>query len=183
MLPYVDKETRQIGDINSGYWELAKYGMYGVANLPNGTGRRSFADAPYKIAAKSGTAQVFSYETYNASQLAEHLRDHKLMIAFAPYENPTVAVSIILENGGAGPSVGDITRQILDHIILGDNNTELPISRLHRVAQRNNPMTENNKKNHSGRVYISIHSLCSALLPYYATAHLLCGQQVGKIPI
>lgn len=37
------------------------------------------------------------------------------MIAFAPYENPTVAVSIILENGGAGPSVGDITRQILDH--------------------------------------------------------------------
>lgn len=128
MLPYMDKETRQIGDINSGYWELAKYGMYGVANLPNGTGRRSFADAPYKIAAKSGTAQVFSYETYNASQLAEHLRDHKLMIAFAPYENPTVAVSIILENGGAGPSVGDITRQILDHIILGDNNTELPIS-------------------------------------------------------
>ncbi|WP_109400658.1 peptidoglycan DD-transpeptidase MrdA [Proteus sp. TJ1640] len=128
MLPYVDKETRQIGDINSGYWELAKHGMYGVANFPNGTGRRSFADAPYKVAAKSGTAQVFSYETYNASQLAEHLRDHKLMIAFAPYDNPTIAISIILENGGAGPSVGDITRQILDHILLGDNNTVLPAS-------------------------------------------------------
>lgn len=50
------------------------------------------------------------------------------MIAFAPYDNPTVAISIILENGGAGPSVGDITRQILDHILLGDNNTVLPDS-------------------------------------------------------
>ncbi len=48
------------------------------------------------------------------------------MIAFAPYENPQVAVSIILENGGAGPAVGTIMRQILDHLMLGDNNTDLP---------------------------------------------------------
>ncbi len=80
--------------------ELAKHGMYGVANAPNGTGRRSFIGTPYKAAAKSGTAQVFSYETYNASKLAEHLRDHKLMIAYAPYDKPTIAVAIILENGG-----------------------------------------------------------------------------------
>lgn len=128
MVPYEDKETRQIGDIHSGYWELAKTGMYGVANAPNGTGKRSFVGTPYKVAAKSGTAQVFSYETYNASKLAEHLRDHKLMIAYAPYDNPTIAVAIILENGGAGPAVGDIVRQIFDHVLLGDNKTQVETS-------------------------------------------------------
>ncbi|CNC88459.1 MULTISPECIES: peptidoglycan DD-transpeptidase MrdA [Yersinia pseudotuberculosis complex] len=126
LVPYKQEDSTQIGSINSGYWEIAKDGMYGVANRPNGTGRKFFEGTPYKAAAKSGTAQVYSYETYNASKVAEHLRDHKLMVAFAPYENPTVSVAIILENGGAGPAVGTITRQILDHILLGDNNTELP---------------------------------------------------------
>ncbi|MDD9341407.1 MAG: peptidoglycan DD-transpeptidase MrdA [Providencia heimbachae] len=128
MVPYEDTETKQIGDIHSGYWELAKQGMYGVANAPNGTGRRSFVGTPYKAAAKSGTAQVFSYETYNASKLAEHLRDHKLMIAYAPYDKPTIAVAIILENGGAGPTVGDLVRQIFDHVLLGDNSTQVESS-------------------------------------------------------
>ncbi|PQQ36606.1 peptidoglycan DD-transpeptidase MrdA [Photorhabdus laumondii] len=126
MIPYQQTENIQIGDIHSGYWELAKSGMYGVANLPNGTGHKSFISTPYKAAVKSGTAQVYSYETYNASKIAEHLRDHKLMTAFAPYENPTVALSIILENGGAGPAVGTLVRQILDHVLLGDNNITLP---------------------------------------------------------
>ncbi|STI19124.1 penicillin-binding protein 2 [Escherichia coli] len=48
------------------------------------------------------------------------------MTAFAPYNNPQVAVAMILENGGAGPAVGTLMRQILDHIMLGDNNTDLP---------------------------------------------------------
>ncbi|MEC5342202.1 peptidoglycan DD-transpeptidase MrdA [Brenneria populi] len=129
IVPYRQPEQRQIGDIHSGFWEIAKDGMYGVANRPNGTARKSFDSAPYKIAAKSGTAQVFGLkenETYNAHKIAEHLRDHKLMVAFAPYNKPEVAMSIILENGGAGPAVGTITRQILDHILLGDNNTDLP---------------------------------------------------------
>ncbi|STI30149.1 penicillin-binding protein 2 [Escherichia coli] len=76
-----------------------------------------------------GTAQVFGLkanETYNAHKIAERLRDHKLMTAFAPYNNPQVAVAMILENGGAGPAVGTLMRQILDHIMLGDNNTDLP---------------------------------------------------------
>lgn len=126
LVPYRQKEQLQIGDIHSGYWETVKEGMYGVANRANGTGRKSFEGTPYKAAAKSGTAQVYSYETYNASKVAEHLRDHKLMTAFAPFANPTVAVAIVLENGGVGAAVGTITRQILDHILLGDNNTQLP---------------------------------------------------------
>ncbi|KQN68721.1 penicillin-binding protein 2 [Serratia sp. Leaf51] len=128
-VPYRQEETTQIGDIHSGYWEIAKDGMYGVANRPNGTARKYFADAPYKAAAKSGTAQVYGLkanEIYNAHKIAEHLRDHKLMTSFAPYDKPTVAVAVVLENGGAGPAVGTISRQILDHILLGDNKTQLP---------------------------------------------------------
>lgn len=126
--PWIQPEETPVGDIHSGYWEIAKDGMYGVANRPNGTAHKYFASAPYKIAAKSGTAQVFGLkanETYNAHRISERLRDHKLMTAFAPYNSPRVAVSIILENGGAGAAVGTIMRQILDHIMLGDNNTQL----------------------------------------------------------
>ncbi|MGV3346342.1 peptidoglycan DD-transpeptidase MrdA [Enterobacteriaceae bacterium LUAb1] len=118
-----------IGNIHSGFWEIAKDGMYGVANRANGTAHKSFASAPYKIAAKSGTAQVFGLkenETYNAHKISERLRDHKLMTGFAPYNDPRVAVVVILENGGAGPAVGTVMRQILDHIMLGDNNMRLP---------------------------------------------------------
>ncbi|WP_127957714.1 peptidoglycan DD-transpeptidase MrdA [Serratia microhaemolytica] len=124
LVPFEQKEQQQIGDIHSGFWEIAKEGMYGVANRANGTARKFFEGTPYKAAAKSGTAQVFGYETYDANKIAEHLRDHKLMTAFAPFKNPTVAVTIILENGGADASaVGVITRQILDHILLGENNS------------------------------------------------------------
>lgn len=100
-----------------------------MANRPNGTAHRYFAGTPYRAAAKSGTAQVFGLkanETYNAHRIAERLRDHKLMTAFAPFDSPRVAVSMILENGGSGPAVGTIMRQILDHLMLGDNNTDLP---------------------------------------------------------
>ena len=94
-VPWVQPHEPPVGDIHSGYWELAKDGMYGVANRPNGTAHKYFASAPYKIAAKSGTARVFGLkanETYNAHKIAERLRDHKLMTAFAPYNNPQVAV-------------------------------------------------------------------------------------------
>ncbi|TKI05482.1 peptidoglycan DD-transpeptidase MrdA [Martelella alba] len=129
LVPYVQTKHVQIGDPHSGYWEIAKDGMYGVANRPNGTAHKSFIGTPYKAAAKSGTAQVYGLkanEVYNVHKIPERLRDHKLMTAFAPYDDPRVAVVVVLENGGAGPAVGTITRQILDHILLGDNKTNLP---------------------------------------------------------
>lgn len=73
--------------------------MFGVANRGNGTAHKYFASAPYKIAAKSGTAQVFGLkanETYNAHRIAERLRDHKLMTAFAPYNNPRLPWRLFL---------------------------------------------------------------------------------------
>ncbi|AIN47148.1 peptidoglycan DD-transpeptidase MrdA [Candidatus Palibaumannia cicadellinicola] len=123
LVQYHQHNNSQIGDPNSEFWEIAKDGMYGVANRPNGTARQSFSDAPYKTAAKSGTAQVYSLkanETYNVHKIAERLRDHKLMTAFAPYDQPTVCVVVLLENGGVGPAVGTITRKILDYMLLDE---------------------------------------------------------------
>ncbi|MBK4775286.1 penicillin-binding protein 2 [Candidatus Pantoea edessiphila] len=106
---------------NPNYWHIVKDAMYGVANRTNGTGYQSFADAPYKIAAKSGTAQIFSLkerETYNSYTLSENLRDHKLMNAFAPYKKPCIAVTIIMENSNSNYKIGEIMRHILDFFIL-----------------------------------------------------------------
>ncbi|VFP78599.1 Peptidoglycan D,D-transpeptidase MrdA [Candidatus Erwinia haradaeae] len=115
--------------VNSEYWKIVKEGMYNVANQINGTARKYFSDAPYKIAAKSGTAQVFGLketEIYNATGLTERLRDHKVMTAYAPYMKPRIAISVILENGGSGSEIGKITRQIFDYIILGHHQVKSP---------------------------------------------------------
>lgn len=124
-IPYQPAVEKVIGDIHSGYWEIAKDGMFGVANRPNGTSHRSFINTPYKAAVKTGTAQVYGLkenEEYNAGKIPERLRDHKLMTAFAPYDNPRVAITMILENGGAGPPVGTLMRQMLDYIMLGETS-------------------------------------------------------------
>ncbi|VFP82986.1 peptidoglycan DD-transpeptidase MrdA [Candidatus Erwinia haradaeae] len=117
--------TVQISEVNGEYWKIAQEGMYGVANHANGTANKSFSNAPYKIGAKSGTAQVFSLkdtQTYNANTLHENLRDHKVMLAYAPYHKPRIAVAVILENGGTGISIGKITRQILDYYMASIQN-------------------------------------------------------------
>ncbi|MGL5186938.1 MAG: peptidoglycan DD-transpeptidase MrdA [Plesiomonas shigelloides] len=127
---YPEENLPSIGVKDSGYWEIAKDGMYGVNNRPNGTARRSFAGTPYKSAGKSGTAQVFSLapnQTYDAKKLANYLHDHAWFTGFAPYDNPQVVVSILLENAGGGSTNGaPIERKIFDHILLGKNDTDLP---------------------------------------------------------
>src|SRR5690606_19427622 len=82
-------------------WDVAIGGMYDVANAPYGTARAAAANAPYKMAGKSGTAQVFTVAANErmrkAGELAEHLRDDALFIAFAPVEAPQIAVAAIVE--------------------------------------------------------------------------------------
>jgi penicillin-binding protein 2 len=124
--PYQPVISKPIEGVRPEYWNIAKEGMYGVANAASGTARRFFAGTPYKAAVKTGTAQVYGYDVYEHSKVKEQLRDHRLMIAFAPYDKPTVAVAIILENGGSGASVGVIMRQILDHILIKENKNPPP---------------------------------------------------------
>ena len=72
----------------------------------------------YSMAAKTGTAQVFSLQgqEYDEESLPEHLKDHALFIAYAPAENPRVAVAVIVEHGGHGGSTaGPIAKKFFDN--------------------------------------------------------------------
>lgn len=83
-----------------------------------GTARRAFEGAPYQAAGKTGTAQVFSLrgEKYRASAVAERLRDHAVYMAFAPADNPTIALALLVENGGWGSSTAaPVARKVFDY--------------------------------------------------------------------
>jgi penicillin-binding protein 2 len=104
------------------YWDVVIGGMVGVMNDPWGTARRSQLGAPYKIAGKTGTAQVFSVgqnERYQEKDVAERLRDHALFISFAPADDPTIAVAVVVENGRSGSgTAAPIARKVLDAHLL-----------------------------------------------------------------
>ncbi|TEA79133.1 penicillin-binding protein 2 [Allopusillimonas ginsengisoli] len=86
--------------------------------LRTGTARKAFEGARYQAAGKTGTAQVYSLRggKYNASEIDERLRDHSLFMAYAPVENPKIALALIVENGGWGATVAaPIARTIFDY--------------------------------------------------------------------
>ena len=89
----------------------------------SGTGRGAFQGVPYKVGGKTGTAQVVGIkqgEKYNEARVAERHRDHSLFIAFAPADDPKIAMAIIVENGGFGSrAAAPIARQVLDYYLLG----------------------------------------------------------------
>jgi penicillin-binding protein 2 len=96
--------------------------MHQVVQGQHGTARKVGRDAPYTIAGKTGTAQVFGLkqeEKYDAAKLEEKLRDHSLFIAFAPVDSPKIAVAVIVENGGSGSAVAaPIARTIMDAYLI-----------------------------------------------------------------
>lgn len=102
--------------------EIVKAGMMGVTQ-PGGTAASVGAGSSYNIAAKTGTAQVVGIKQgakYNAGSLDERHRDHALFIAYAPAEDPKIAVAVIVENGGHGGSAaGPIARKVMDYYLLG----------------------------------------------------------------
>jgi penicillin-binding protein 2 len=108
----------QIPKKNPEDWQLVLDGMDRVVNGTRGTARAIAVDSRYRIAGKTGTAQVFKLaagETYKASEIAQQLRDHALFIAFAPFENPRIAIAVIVEHGGGGSTVAaPIARKTLD---------------------------------------------------------------------
>ena len=100
--------------------ELIRQAMYGVTT--GGTATRVFAGAGYLSGGKTGTAQAVSLgknERYDARRMEEHQRDHSLYVAFAPLENPTVALAVIVENAGFGAaSAAPIARRVFDYLLL-----------------------------------------------------------------
>jgi len=104
------------------HWKTIIDAMQKVISNPHGTAHRLSYQLPYTIAGKTGTAQVFGLkeeEEYKEEEISKKLRDHALFVAFAPVEDPRIAVSIIVENGGHGGSTAaPIVRQVMDQYLL-----------------------------------------------------------------
>jgi penicillin-binding protein 2 len=98
-----------------------KTALVGVAR--EGTSASAFRNTGYLSGGKTGTAQVFSLKgaEYKAHQLDERLRDHAWYIAYAPADKPTIALAVLVENGGFGAqAAAPIARQVLDYYLTGE---------------------------------------------------------------
>ncbi|MCY4044585.1 MAG: penicillin-binding protein 2, partial [Cellvibrionales bacterium] len=104
------------------HWEVVKDSMFAVVHGKRGTARGIAKGLKYKMGGKTGTAQVVGIaqgEKYDAKALKERQRDHALFVGFAPYENPQIAVAVMVENGGSGSSVAaPLARKVMDAWIL-----------------------------------------------------------------
>ena len=107
-------------------WKTRVKAMKNVVHGLHGTARGINRDLKYTMAGKTGTAQVFGIAQdaeYKKEEIAKKLQDHALFIGYAPYDNPKIAVALIVENGGGGGSVAaPIVRKVIDQYLL--NSTE-----------------------------------------------------------
>jgi len=117
--PEVAGEYKLKKEIN---WQHIIKGMENVVHDVRGTAHRIDKGLSYRIAGKTGTAQVFSIaqdEEYDEDAIKKKLRDHALFMAFAPVEDPRIALAVIVENGGHGSSVAaPIARRLMDAYLL-----------------------------------------------------------------
>lgn len=114
---------------NDNWWDRVYSGMEKVLSGSEGTARRTGVGLEYRMGGKSGTAQVFSLgqdQRYNAEELEERLRDHALFMAFAPIDDPQIAVSVIVENAGGGSThAAHLARAMTDAWLLEDDAPEV----------------------------------------------------------
>src|SRR6202044_421027 len=107
---------------NADQWGVVYDGMLGATSA-GGTAYLAGLGAKYKIAGKTGTAQVFTIkqtENTRAKIVDERKRDHAWFIAYAPADDPKIAISLLVENGGFGAAAAaPIARKVLDSFLLG----------------------------------------------------------------
>ncbi len=115
---------------NPSDWAKVTHGMEQVMQGARGTARKAAIGAKYRIAGKSGTAQVVAIrqgEKYDRSKVQERHRDHALFVGFAPADNPRIVVSVMVENGESGSGVAaPVVRQIMDAWLLGPDGQLKP---------------------------------------------------------
>lgn len=112
--PYKVVEEYRIHLKDENNWSIIADAMHAVITSNEGTGYRFGRNPPYSVAAKTGTAQVFGgrqYEKKRNQVIPEFLRDHSLFIAFAPYEEPEIAIAVMVENDVLASNVA---RKVLD---------------------------------------------------------------------
>ena len=121
-------EEKPVTDIASADWDTVLNAMVAVTRY--GTGRLAFAKTPYTVGGKTGTAQVYSVgqnAKYNAKTVDERLRDHAWFVAFAPAEQPRIALAVLVENAGFGASnAGPVARKVIDAYLLGPDGNVKP---------------------------------------------------------
>jgi penicillin-binding protein 2 len=104
---------------NPHHWQIALDAMHNTVHKVTGTAHKAFKGANYDPAGKTGTAQVVSIaqgERYDAKSLKERQRDNAIYVGFAPYNDPQIVVSVVVENTGGGSTVGaPIARQLMDY--------------------------------------------------------------------
>jgi len=111
---------------NPQYWDWVHDAMVAVVHGQRGTARGIGRDAPYRIAGKSGTAQVIAIrqgEKYDRDSVHERHRDHALFVAYAPADDPQIAVAVMIENGESGSAVAaPAARKVMDAWLLRPEN-------------------------------------------------------------
>jgi penicillin-binding protein 2 len=105
------------------HWDVVIDGMVAVVHGKRGTARKIGKESPYIMAGKTGTAQVVGIkqgERYDKSKLKKKFQDHALFIAFAPLDDPKIAIAVVVENGGGGSSTAaPIAKKVMDAYLLG----------------------------------------------------------------
>ncbi|MDJ0878573.1 MAG: penicillin-binding protein 2 [Halieaceae bacterium] len=128
----VTAPTASVVEADEANWQVIHDAMHAVFHGQRGSARAVGRGSAFTMAGKSGTAQVIGIaqdEEYDAEALEERYRDHGLFVAFAPYEDPRIAVAVVVENGGGGSTVAaPIAREVMERYLLGqsqDENQEL----------------------------------------------------------
>jgi penicillin-binding protein 2 len=123
LYPVAPRKYEKLNHYQARHWDFMNSAMIDVVHGMHGTARSIGIDATYKIAGKTGTAQVFSIaedEKYEASKLASRLHDHSLFIGYAPVDEPRIVIATVVENAGSGSAVAaPVTRKIMDSYLLG----------------------------------------------------------------
>lgn len=113
--------TEQIATGDGRWLDTVKSSMHAVTKPPYGTAKKAFKGARFSAAGKTGTAQVKSIaqdETYDANTVEERFKDNALFIGYAPYEQPKIAIAVVMENaGGGGGNAAPIARELMEYYL------------------------------------------------------------------
>jgi penicillin-binding protein 2 len=111
-------DAPNVDDPTPEHWDFLRDAMVDVTSEARGTARGAMQGTTYKVAGKTGTAQVFTVgqdEKYREADVEERLRDHGLFVAYAPADAPRIALAVIVENGGGGArAAAPVARKVFD---------------------------------------------------------------------
>jgi penicillin-binding protein 2 len=116
--------------VSERHWDSVYKAMEDVVHSPRGTAQSINRGLTYRMAGKTGTAQVVGIaqgEEYDSEALKERQRDHALFVAFAPVDDPKIAIAVIVENGEKSSSAAKVARKVVDVYMLDQSDEDAPL--------------------------------------------------------